>query len=141
MGNACFRCRTSIQSGKTFCHGCRSEVSLGDAGSGDRSRWWFAIVGGCLGLVLSLTVAIVGLLLEVTVVVPSAILATLVFAFVQMLGLHMDVRALQGRPDAEWSPSEWDLLFVLFFTLFVFPAPFVALFYLYYRRGRVGLPR
>lgn len=140
MPNACFRCRASISSGGTFCETCRSEVSLGEATPGARSRWWLVVAATTVGVALGIGLGAVGPILSVPVAGPVGSLLVLVSWVGFLGGLTADVRGLQ-RARGDWTPSTWYLVALAFPAVFVVPIPFVGVYYLYRRRQRVGLGR
>lgn len=139
MPNACFRCRTSIPSGGTFCRQCRSTVSLSDAASASTPGWWKLAAFGAVATTLSVVLGIAGLSVWETVgAIGTGVVVSLAMLS-YFVGLYLDERALQSRSDLDWSPSDWYLTAVLFLSLFVVTIPVLGAYHVYRRRRRVGL--
>ena len=140
MANACFRCRTSISSGGTFCRTCRSEVSLSEATfGGEDARWWILVAVGALASVLPIVVLTAMAPVESsTMFLVTA--ASILFGMVAYLGgIYADVRFLQRRDDLGWEPGDWYMVVLLTLGVFML-APIGALVHVLLRWRRVGLP-
>lgn len=140
MANACFRCKQSIQSGRTFCDGCRHEVDL-DFSHTRESRTWAVLAGSVLLQILGVVAGVVwstvggggtgAVLMGVFLAFPLALVAA--------VAIVLDAKHVRKRDDTEWSPSEWAVwgyAFAVFSMLFSVPA---TAYYLYRRRHEVGL--
>lgn len=140
MANACFRCRSSIPSGATFCSACQSEVSLSDATFGGDARWWMLVAAGAVASMLPVVV------LPVLAPVDTGMAylvsaAAVVFGMIAYLGgIYADVRFLQRRDDLGWEPGDWYMIVLLTLGVFVL-TPIGTIAHLLLRWRRVGLPR
>lgn len=139
MANACFRCGSSLASGRTFCGQCRSAVSLADASSESTPRWWKLVTFGAVGFTVSTALGIAGVSVWEALgpFVIGIVGALVVLSY--FLGLYLDERALQSRADLEWDRSDWYVTTLLFVSVFMVTIPFVCAVYLYQRRASVGL--
>lgn len=136
MANACFRCKTSIESGRTFCGGCRGEVSLEFPYTRD-TRLWLLIAG--LPVAVAVVAAADALLLGGTGLgVLGAYPLSLAFAF----ALYRDCEHVRRRDDraTDWTPSKWGYSALAFASmLLIVPMVVVAPYHLYRRKQSIGL--
>jgi len=140
MPNACFRCRTSIDSGETFCRSCHREVDL-DFDVERSSRTWLIVavvpvlVPGLFALEAALSSLVGGSLVFFTAVLSLG--SQVVFAY----ALYTDAGHVRRRADSDWTPNRWlyATMAVLSVLLFVPMYP-VAVYHLYRRKRTIGLP-
>lgn len=139
MANACFRCRTSIPSGGTFCRQCQSTVSLAGTVSETTPGWWRMVAVGTVVTTVYLTIAFLSGIagVEINPLLTGAVLGIGVAGF--FAGFYLDTRAVRGRSDLDVSLSNWYVGAATFLSLFVVPIPLVGAHYLYRRRQRIGL--
>lgn len=146
MGNACFRCKTPIASGGTFCEDCDQVVTPIEGQYTRESRLWVWVAALPLWLLLSIVaVPLLSLVLPAGPVSAVSTLATvlslpLLFAF--MWALVKDAEHVAARDDVDWEPSAWRyvVMSASCLLLVLVPVPFVAGYHLYRRYTTVGLP-
>lgn len=146
MENACFRCKTPIGSGGTFCRECSREVSLEDLAYTHESRRWLVVALYPAWLVLSVAVVPLSALVlpegTVTLLTTLSAVASLLGLFAFAWALVTDAAHVRRHDDADWHPSRWGywaLAGVCVFGLLL-PVPFVAAYHLYRRHQTAGLP-
>lgn len=138
MQNACFRCRTSLPSGETFCPDCWSEVSLEGAESSVGTRWWIVVAATTGGMTLGMAIIAIATVTGVMLVASAAATIALILWFGFLIALAMDAHRLKER-DEVWSPPTWLLAIVVVLSLLWVLAPLAGAYYLYVRRSRIGL--
>jgi hypothetical protein len=145
MANACFRCKTPIASGETFCGDCNATVDLAKLSRTGGSRVWLGVLAFPAWLLVSipLSAALSVLAPGVAAVGVTAVSGVgLLLGFVFLWALVADAKHLRERDAVDWNPSAWLYygLAALVFTMAFFPAPLVASYHLYKRSKTAGLP-
>lgn len=139
MANACFRCKSPIDSGETFCRGCRSQVSLDFAYTRESRLWLVVAVAPVLALAVASAPFVYGAVTGVqTRVVWSLPAYPLAFAFAY--ALYRDCQHVRRRADAAWTPSAWAYAaLAVFSALLIVPMFLAAPYHLFRRERSIGL--
>lgn len=142
MSNACFRCKAPIDSGATFCAGCRTEASLEFPYERD-TRLWVVVAAAPVLVLLAGGLAAAALVVEA---VPDALAvgstATWPIAWAFAYALYRDCQHVRRRDDVatDWTPNEWAYAALAVFTaVAVAPMFLAAPYHLYRRRSAIGL--
>lgn len=148
MANACFRCKDPIDSGQTFCAACDREISYEELFAEPTVRGtnvWVLVaippVLAALSTVLwPLPLAVDGTMGSAIEVVTGVIMLSFFLStFLMAYALLKDTEHIRNRTDTDWNPSKGTYWVLAFLSLWMLPAPFIALYYLYRRRSTVGL--
>jgi hypothetical protein len=146
MPNACFRCKTPIASGETFCRDCSRTVDPSKLKATGESRVWLGVAAFPAWLVVAIPLGVGVQLLAgpswAAVGFTVVTVVTLLLGFVFLWALVADAEHLAERDDVYWTPSTWlyyGLAGIIFLLMFL-PAPFVAAYHLYRRHQTAGLP-
>lgn len=139
MANACFRCKTPIDSGETFCRGCRSQVSLDFAYTRETRLWLVVAVAPVLALAVVGAPIVYG---AVTGAQVSGLWSLLAYpvAFAFAYALYRDCQHVRRRDDVDWTPSLWAYaVLAVFSALLIVPMFLAAPYHLFRRKRSIGL--
>lgn len=141
MANACFRCKSPIDAGETFCRGCRGQVSLDFAYTRESRLWLVVAVAPVLALlVVGGTVVRAALQGPVDASIAVTLILAFPFAIAFAYALYRDCQHLQRRDDAGWAPSKWNYAVLAFASIaLIVPMFLIAPYHLYRRKRSVGL--
>lgn len=142
MSNACFRCKTAIPSGGTFCDDCGRRVSL-DLSYTRHSRLWLVVAAA--PVLLALLVVGRTLLGAVAGSTPPVVslfswLAGIVLVVAFGCAVYTDAKHVRRRDDTDWNPSL--LVYAILAVgsvLMVVPTVPVGAYHLYKRKKEIGL--